>query len=221
MLPGKRNSQFGRKEQHESQISPAVADGFQMRPAPAFIGPEDDGNFRHARAGLGRFDHKLRAPFHAAGAHVDAIVNLARESAQAAEAIADAGLEEQIHHRGQPGIADVFVAPRHRARLDAATEAIAHHDVVAFAPFGHELRDGREIVTIVGVTHDDEAPARRGDARAQGVAITARAHANHSRAALFGDFERAVGRAVVGNDDFAANPRSLERFTRLIDAKAE
>ena len=63
----------------------------------------------------------------------------------------------------RPGLPIYLWLPRHRTGLDAAAEAIAHHHVVAFAPFRHELRDGGEIVAVVGVTHHDKSAARGRD----------------------------------------------------------
>ena len=48
----------------------------------------------------------------------------------------------------------------HGARLDAAGEAVAHDEVVAAAQRVDERAEVGEVVAVVGVAHDDEAPAR-------------------------------------------------------------
>ena len=79
--------------------------------------------------------------------------------------------EEQPAEEAQHRVAEIAVQRRHGAGLDAAGEAIAHHQLGAVAQPRHERVERGEIVGVVGVAHDDEAAARRGDAAEQRCAV--------------------------------------------------
>ena len=74
---------------------------------------------------------------------------------------------------------------RHGAGLDFAPEAVAHYDVIAFVQFFHESRHISEVVAVIRIPHDDEKPARAGDASAQCRPVAALRDANHTRPVLF------------------------------------
>src|SRR5580700_8730656 len=60
----------------------------------------------------------------------------------------------------QDRIANVTMQRRHRSRFNAAFESISHDQSVAFAQPGDKCVQVAEIVTVVRVAHDDEAPMR-------------------------------------------------------------
>src|SRR5947208_2995803 len=64
--------------------------------------------------------------------------------------------EEEPSDPRESGIPQVSILPRHRTRLDTAEKPIAHHEVTTSAKLLHERRQVREIIAVVGVTHDDE-----------------------------------------------------------------
>jgi len=68
-------------------------------------------------------------------------------------------------------IADVPMQRWHRSRLDAALEAVAHDQVVTGPEPVDEGSDGRPVVAVVGVTHDDEAAAGGFDAALERAAV--------------------------------------------------
>src|SRR5579859_646957 len=204
-----------RIEQHESQVAPAIPETAQMRGAPALVGPQGDRDFRHFGAQLGRLDHELGGKLHSGAAQIHLLVYGAGESAHAAVAVSDPGVEKQIQQRRQGGIAHIFVVPGHGTRLDLAAKAVAHHDVVALPPPLHKVRHFAEIITVVGITHHDERAARRRDSRAQRRAVTARFHTRYTRAQLFRNLYRAVRRAIVGHHHFSAQPRGLKCIHRF------
>ena len=66
------------------------------------------------------------------------------ESADAAVELAQPDAEEDTTDGAEPGVAEVAVQCRHRAGLDTAGAAVAHHQVVAGAQRGDEgLRSSR------------------------------------------------------------------------------
>src|SRR5579859_247554 len=129
--------------------------------------------------------------------------------------------EEHAAYRGEHWVADVTMQWWHRARLDAAEEPVAHHKFVALPELLDEAAQIREVVAVVGVTHDDVTPARRGDSRQQRAAIAARSHSDNTRAVLLGDIPRAVGAAIVGNHDFTHDPGADQERTSLCDARGK
>src|SRR5437016_950460 len=111
-----------------------------MRRTPAFVFPKSDRDFRSPRAQLRSLDHKLRSEFHPVAAHIHAVKYSRRKSAHPAMGIANSRMKKQIQQRGQSGISNVLVMPRHCARLDLSGKTIAHHHFAALAPLRNESR---------------------------------------------------------------------------------
>jgi len=63
--------------------------------------------------------------------------------------------EEESSDRREDGVPEVAVERRHRPGPDAAREAVAHHEVVAFAELRDEGHERREVVAVVRVAHHD------------------------------------------------------------------
>ena len=61
-------------------------------------------------------------------------------------------------------------------------------------------------------------PLRRRDAAAQGIAVAFFLHGHDARAEFFGDGLRAVGAAVVGDQNFAGHSGALDAELRLFNA---
>ena len=135
--------------------------------------------------------------------------------------IAHAGTEQEIEDPRKDRIADVAMMPWHCARLDLAAQPVAHDDFVAGLPFLDETRQLLEIVAVVGVAHDDERSARFLDALAQSVAVAFERGVNDARPVRSGDVDRAVGRAVVGDDHLAAHTCARECRQCLVDARVD
>ena len=108
--------------------------------------------------------------------------------------------EEEAAEEGEDGVAEPAVKGRHRARLDPPAEPRAHDEVVPLLERRDEGRDLAEVVGVVGVAHDDVAPARRRDAAEERGAVAALGDGDDARPGPVGDLLRAVGRAVVGDD---------------------
>src|SRR5262249_34921754 len=87
-----------------------------------------------------------------------------------------------------------------------------HYEVVAFAQLMDKWFEVTEVVTVIGVTHDDVFAARRRDAAHESAAISLLFDVYHARAQLVTDLLRAVGAAVIGHDNLA-------RYTHIPQAK--
>ena len=166
-------------------------------------------------------DDHLAGELHAGGAQVQLVVGVFAEAAQAAVHVAHRGVKEDAADEGQDGVADPPVRPHHRACLDASGEAVAHHQVVAFAQLGDERSNGQEVVAVVGVTHDHELASRRLDAADQGAAVALARHVDDTHPQLPGHRQRAVGAAVVGDDDLRRQAVFLDCLLRLADADGQ
>ena len=92
------------------------------------------------------------------------------------------------------------------------------------APAAQRVDERAEVVegvAVVGVGHDHEAPLGRGDARAERGAVAPFGHRDDPGPERFRDRLRAVGAAVVGDDDLAVDAQRLHRGPGLRDARGE
>ena len=155
-------------------------------------------------------DHLAR-PLHADGAQVEREDLVAAECAHAAVKVARLAAEEQPRDEGEHRIADVFVERRHRAGLDPAREAIAHHQIVPRAQRVDERIDGGEVVRVIRIRHEDIGTARGIDAAHERGAVALRAYVDDARTRRARDLARTVGGAVVGDDDLAVDAKTRKR----------
>src|SRR5258708_3498721 len=187
----------------------------------ALVWAEGDGDFGDAGADLGGLDDKLEGKPHTGAAQIQFVVESAPESPHAAVAVAYSRAEEKIHQPAQTGIAKVSVQRRHGAGLDAAAKAIAHDEVVAPAQFVDEIGNLNEIVAVIGVAHDDVFTAGGGDARLQRRAVAPLVDADYGGSIVLGNFNRAIGRAVVRDNHFAVQARAANSGERFLHAKCQ
>src|SRR5262249_23678628 len=103
----------------------------------------------------------------------------------------------------------------------AAQEAVAHHQVVALAQPDEEVVEVGEIVAVVAIAHDDVAPARCADSGEQRAAVAAGGDVDYTRAPTARDLLRAIGAAVVGDDDLAVDARIAQIPFGLLDAGSQ
>ena len=126
--------------------------------------------------------------------------------------------------QGKHGVADPAVFPRHGAwhnRPAASGHSAAHDEIVAIAEFFDKRADLGEVVAIIGVAHDHPASVGGFDSVAQGVAVAFLGDANHAGAGAFGEFDRAVGAPVIGDEHFALEAEIGEGFFGFEDAALE
>ncbi len=105
--------------------------------------------------------------------------------------------------------------------LMLAAEAVAHDEVVAFFEFGEEAGQMVEVVAGIGVGHEDVLAVGGFDAGHEGCAVAANRDGNDAGAFVGGDLLRAVGAAVVGDDDLAGDVVVAECSDGLPNAEGE
>ncbi len=203
-------SQVGAHHQQEAQVPPAIAEAAQVRRPVTAVGVQDDRHLADLLLVQRCLDHHLAGELHARRPQVEPFVGVLAEGAQAAVGVADGRAEEEVQDAGQDRVADVPVVPGHGAGADAALEAVAHDQLIAGAEALDERVDGAEVVGIVGVAHDDVLAAGSGNARLQGRAVTALGGMDHPAAGGAGQVLRAVGAAVVGHHDLAADAQAFQ-----------
>ena len=152
--PGTTNNQFGqnsrRKRRWRQPSRKLRRCGARERPS----GRSVVGTSLMRRFGEARLHDHLARELHAARAQPEIDDRVLAEPADAAVEVAHRRAEEQPADARQHRVADAAVQPRHRARLDAAREAVAHHEVVAVAEVLEERTEVLEVVAVVGVGHE-------------------------------------------------------------------
>ena len=140
--PGMKNSQRGlnssRKRRCRQPSRQVRRCGGRLRPSLASV----VGTSVIALLGQGRLDDHLAGELHAGRLQVERDHAVPAEAAQAAVEVADLAAEEQPADEGEHRVAEVAVQRRHRARLDAALEAVAHHQVGALAQLVRRTASG-------------------------------------------------------------------------------
>src|SRR5258708_20461363 len=129
-------------------------------------------------------------------------------------------MEPALRQHRENRIAEPTMQDGHRARHDLATarrQTASLHQVITLAHLFEEARNLLEVVTAIGITHDDEATARRGYAAHQGTAITTLRDEDYSRAEACLDVLRPVGAAVVRHNQFSRDAIFTYRSLRLLD----
>jgi len=107
---------------------------------------------------------------------------------------------------------------RHRARRDAAGEAVPHHQLITGAQAVEKRVEPAEIVAVVAVADDDLAAARGADPGDQAVAIPPLGHMDDASPEAARKLRRAVRTAVVGHEHLALDPGAGEKPECLANA---
>ena len=101
-------------------------------------------------------------------------------------------MKKAIQDRRQSRVADKLVRHRHRAGLNAAGEAISHHELRSRAPLLHKLWDLGEVITVIRIAHDDELAASFIDSVSERVPVSPDSGVNDPGSALARDFDGTV-----------------------------
>ncbi len=111
--------------------------------------------------------------------------------------------------------------PRHCTFFDATAEAISHNEVVTGPPFFYEFGCLGKVVTVIGVTSDNEVAAGLLDSLPEGAAVSLYGGVNDPSSMRLSDLGGAIGRTVVGDDDFAMDPVVTKSTQSLVDANSD
>src|ERR1700680_2446640 len=114
-------------------------------------------------------------------------------------------VEEQSSNEGENGVPEILVQPWHGSRLDPTLEAVAHYEIVALSQFFKQPRDIPEIITAIGVSHDDVLAARSINPVHKRIAVATCLDVYDPSSHPKRDFGRSVTTAVIGHDNFTAN----------------
>ena len=143
------------------------------------------------------------------------------EPPQAAVEVADGRAEEQPADARQQRIAQVSVQERHRAVLDAASEAVPEHEVAAALQLLPERRQRAEVVLPVSIAEDDEPAAGGSDAGVDRVTVACPRLLNDAGAGLFRKFRGAVPAGVVHHQDLPGDGVSAQEPSGFADAAGD
>jgi hypothetical protein len=109
------------------------------------------------------------------------------------------------------------VRKRHSAGSDAATKAIPHNQIETGAELFDERHQRQEVITVIGIAHDNELASSRLDASRESGSVASDRNANEPSPELLNEFGRAVGAAIIGDDNFTYNLMSTKELLGLPD----
>ena len=135
--------------------------------------------------------------------------------------IADRNAEEQAAEVTEDGIAKIAVEEGHGSGLDSAAKAIADNEIGARVEGGEKARQVAEVVTVVGVGHEDVFSVGCFESGEQGGPVASNGDVDDACAFVGRDGEGAVGASVVGDDDFAGDAGCRDGGKSLADADGE
>jgi hypothetical protein len=164
----------------------------------------------------GLYDH-LAGELHARGPKIHPLDSLLGETTEAAVEIAGRAAEEQPADPGEHWIPEIAVKGWHSAGFDAAPEPVAHYQVMALPELFQEGHEVAEVVTIVGIAHDDVFATGRINAAQQSAAVAFLLDLDDARTEASGDFLAPVRAAVVGDYDLAMDAMLAHTPKRLGD----
>jgi hypothetical protein len=107
---------------------------------------------------------------------------------------------------------------RHGAWLDAALESVSHDQFISFPEPRQKAGNVSKIVAAVGISHYHVLAASRGNSAHKRAAVSFLIDMHYPSSETIGDFLGPVSAAIVGNDDFPANPVLSQRVLCLLDA---
>src|SRR5437870_5211938 len=198
-------------------MAPTISPTTQVWRAAATSGREYRWHFRNSNSLQCCFHNHLAGELHPGGLQVEMKHCRFAEAAQAAMKVATGTAKKQATYRCQHRVTQVAMEWRHRAWFNSAEKAVAHYKIIAFPQFRHERSERTEVITVISITHDDVLATRGRNAAHQSVAVSPGLNINHARAMLLCNFLRAVGAAVVGNNNFTLDIVFRERFFRLLN----
>src|ERR1700739_721215 len=101
-------------------------------------------------------------------------------------------MEEQASQAREHRVSQILMKSRHRARLNAAAKSVPHYQLRALAQLRYETRDVREIVTSIGIAHQNVPSTRRPDSSHQSVSISRVGYADYACSITLRDLDGAI-----------------------------
>jgi len=202
-------------------VTPPVAEAAKVGWPVAAVLAQRRRHLADAQARLRGIDDHLRGELHAGGAHVHPLPGVAAQGPHAAVEVADGHGVHDPRHPRQHRIAEIAVQVRHGTRIDAAQEAVAHHEVQAAAQRSDEGFEARPVVRVVGIGEHHVAAPSRADAGHERGPVAPDRLVHDPRAQRLRDLHRGVRRAVVGHDDFPVHAHAPHGFLGLANAGAQ
>ena len=106
---------------------------------------------------------------------------------------------------------------RHCSGFDATSKPVSHNEVGSAPKRLDERPEIGEVVTVVGIAHDDELALGIGDASSESSAITTNRNIDDTRAFGTGNVLRTVCTAVVGDHNLAVDTQTCDRGLGFTD----
>src|SRR6202521_2628336 len=101
---------------------------------------------------------------------------------------------------------------------NSAFKAVSHYQVESFSQLLKEPRDVREVIAIIGITHQYVLSPRRRDSGDQSAAIPPLVNIDQPSAQTLGDLAGIIRAAIVGNNDFSHDVMRSQCTLSFLDA---
>ena len=190
----------------------------QVRGAISLVSEDGDRNLGNTHLVACRFDDHLDAEFETCCPYVDLLQQLSTEATDSAVRIVDRGTVDEPDQPRNEWVADVTVAPRHRAALHLSRKPIPDHEVV---PLTQLLEDSRNVVVVVlavRIGEDHKASSCVSRPPAHCAAVSSDSHMHDASASGSGDLGRSVRGAVVSHDDLPGQLTSVQNLAGVTHA---
>ncbi len=205
-----------------------------MRPSPAPIRPQGNGDFRDLESRLGCLNHHFGRKFHSQGSEVHRPPSLGSERTNATVEIPHPDPKKKPSNPTERRVADPPVLPWHRTRGDLPTAGRhpASHDQPGAGPHRADHPPHRgERITPVGVGHHNDPTHSGIHTAGYRGAIAPNLHWHHPRPRLLRRLPASIRASVVGYDNLAGQsglmngvpclPYASPHRARLIQARED
>ena len=207
----------GAVEKKETKMSPTVMPSAQMRGSTSTIGRQGRRNFNNVEFVERRFHNHFTCELHACCSQIEFEDCLAAEPTQSAMEIFHGATEENSANCREHRVPEVPMKSRHRSGFDATSKPVPHNKVGSAPKRLDKRPEVGEVVTVVGVAHDDELALGIGNASSESSAITTNRDVDDTSAFGPGNVLRTVCTAVVGDHNLAVDTKTCDRGLGFTD----
>jgi hypothetical protein len=135
--------------------------------------------------------------------------------------VRDRRLEEDTTKKAQYRVTEPSVQKWHGAWLDGAPEPRPHDQIGSISQRLDHRDRLTKVVTLVGITHDQQSPSGDGQTAHQSAAVSASVDVDNTDPVLEGNGLRSIGTPVVGDYNLRIEVIRLDTRPRSLDTGSQ